>query len=173
MIPSFPSFPSFPSARLAPWAAGTLLALALTLPASAQAQSSSRPQVGLQCVSHGSGPMLACVVDLRRRDGSAVEGAQVMLGALMPSMPMAHTIKPMKAAPTGKPGEYRATLELEMLGVWSVEVDISGPLRDKVARNLLVHECPGNERCAATPAKPGDDVHMGRHRPGAHGGHKH
>jgi hypothetical protein len=146
------------------------LVLASAVPAAAWAQSGTRPQVDLACVSHGMGPLLECRVDLRRRDGTAVEGAQVMLGALMPSMPMAHTIKPMRAEPTGKPGEYRATLELQMLGVWSVDVDISGPLREKVARNLLVHECPGTQRCAATPARPGDDVHMGRHKAG---GHKH
>lgn len=119
------------------------------------AQGAGRPQLELQCVSYGMGPMLECTAQLKRRDGSPLEGAQVTLGALMPSMPMAHTVKPMKAAPTGTPGHYRATLELEMLGVWAVEVDISGPARDKLARNLVVHECKGQDRCPATPAKPG------------------
>ena len=132
-----------------------LLAALMCMPALAGAQGTGRPQVDLQCVSYGMGPMLECTVQLKRRDGTALDGAQVTLGALMPSMPMAHTVKPMKAVPTGAPGHYRATLELEMLGVWAVEVDISGPARDKVARNLVVHECKGQERCAATPAKPG------------------
>ncbi len=126
-----------------------------TLSTSAGAQGSGRPQVDLQCLSYGMGPMLECTVDLKRRDGTPLDGAQVTLGALMPSMPMAHTVKPMKAAPTGKPGQYRATLELEMLGVWAVDIDISGPARDKLARNVTVGECKGNERCAAPPAKPG------------------
>ena len=121
----------------------------------AWAQGSSRPQVDLQCQSYGMGPMLECTVDIKRRDGTPLEGAQVTLGALMPSMPMAHTVKPMKAAPTGKPGQYRATLELEMLGVWAVDIDISGPARDKLARHVTVGECKGNERCVAPPAKPG------------------
>jgi hypothetical protein len=112
--------------------------------------------------------MLDCVVDVKRAEGTPLDGAQLMLGAMMPSMPMAHTIKPMKAAPTGASGQYKATLELEMLGVWAVDVDISGPLREKVSRNLLVHECKGNDRCAATPAKPGD---MGPMRHGT--GHRH
>jgi hypothetical protein len=126
-----------------------------TLSTAARAQGSGRPQVDLQCLSYGMGPMLECTVDLKRRDGTPLDGAQVTLGALMPSMPMAHTVKPMKAAPTGKPGQYRATLELEMLGVWAVDIDISGPARDKLARNVTVGECKGNERCAAPPAKPG------------------
>ena len=140
------------------------------LPAHAQsaASGSGRPQVALQCVSYGMGPMLECVVDLKRREGTPLDGAQLTLGGLMPSMPMAHTIKPMKASPTGVPGQYKAALELQMLGVWAVDVDIAGPLRDKVSRNLLVHECQGNDRCAATPAKPADMAPM------RHGsGHRH
>ena len=52
--------------------------------------------------------------------------------------------------------------------VWAVDIDISGPLRDKFSRNLVVHECQGNARCAATPAKPAD---MAPARPGS--GHRH
>ena len=132
------------------------------------APASGRPQVGIKCASYGTGPMLECLVDLKRRDGPPLDGAQLTLGAIMPSMPMAHTVKPMKAAPTGVPGQYKATLELEMLGVWAVDVDVSGPVRDKVSRNLVVHECNGNDRCAATAAKPSDMTPM---RHGA--GHRH
>lgn len=140
-------------------AAGRLLlalVCACLMSSQASAQNAGRPQVQLQCQSYGTGPLLECVVELQRRDGSALEGAQVMLGALMPSMPMAHTVKPVKAQPTAKPGQYKGTLELEMLGVWAVEVDLSGPVRDKQSRNLVVHECEGNARCAATPARAAD-----------------
>jgi len=156
-----------------PRAAHTVMASLLgvsCLPAYAQTTSSGggRPQVALKCVSYGMGPMLECVVDLKRREGTALDGAQMSLGALMPSMPMAHTIKPMKATPTGVPGQYKATLELEMLGVWAVNVDIEGPVREKVSRNLVVHECESNARCAATVAKPADLAPM------RHGsGHRH
>jgi hypothetical protein len=152
----------------------SLLALgawwAMTPLANAQnpAPASARPQLELQCVSYGTGPMLECLVDLKRRDGAPLEGATVTLGGLMPSMPMAHTIRPVKAAATGRPGQYKATLELEMLGVWAVDVDITGPVRDKRSRNLVVHECEGNARCPATPARPAD---MAPARPGA--GHRH
>ncbi|MFY8104829.1 MAG: FixH family protein [Ramlibacter sp.] len=155
-----------------PQAVGLIVALLGFFCPLAHAQSaaagSGRPNVALKCVSYGTGPMLECVVDLKRRDGAPLDGAQLTLGALMPSMPMAHTVKPMKAAPTGVPGQYKATLELEMLGVWAVDVDVSGPVRDKVSRNLVVHECNGNDRCAATAAKPSDMAPM------RHGtGHRH
>jgi len=136
--------------------------------AQSPAPASARAQLELQCVSYGTGPMLECVVDLKRRDGAPLEGATVTLGGLMPSMPMAHTIRPVKAAATGRPGQYKATLELEMLGMWTVDVDIAGPVRDKRSRNLVVHECEGNARCPATPARPAD---MAPTRPGA--GHRH
>ncbi len=159
-----------PSAASLAWLA--LLGLSpLQVHAQASAPASGRPQVALKCVSYGTGPLLECVVDLKRRDGGPLDGAQLTLGALMPSMPMAHTVKPVKAAPTGTPGQYKATLELEMLGVWAVDVDVSGPVRDKMSRNLVVHECNGNDRCAATPAKPADMAPM---RHGGHGaGHRH
>jgi len=134
----------------------TLANLTMALPGPAAAQTSDRPQVGLECVSYGRGPMLECLIDLKRRDGTPLDNAQITLGAIMPSMPMAHTIKPMKAASTGRPGEYKGTLTLEMLGVWSLDVDITGPVREKVSRNLLITVCKGDARCAAPPAKAGD-----------------
>ena len=127
---------------------------------SALAQSASsqsaRPRLELQCQSFGKGPMLECLIDLANRDGTPLDGAQIMLSALMPSMPMAHTIKPVKAAATGKPGQYKGTLELEMLGAWAVDVDISGPVRDKRSRTLMVSDCEGKPRCPASPAQATD-----------------
>ena len=54
----------------------------MTPPAQAQnpAPASARPQIELQCVSYGTGPMLECLVDLKRRDGAPLEGATVTLG---------------------------------------------------------------------------------------------
>jgi hypothetical protein len=116
--------------------------------------------------------MLECLVKVQRRDGTTLNNIQMTLGALMPSMPMAHTIRPVKAAPTGNPGEYKAVLELQMPGVWTVEIDLSGTVRDKVARNLQVDECAGSSRCTAAPAVSGGEAskrpqhsehHSGKH----------
>lgn len=134
--------------------AGLACAALLAMPSPAWAQSQGRPRLELQCVSYGMGPMLECTVDLKRRDGTPLDGAQVTLGALMPSMPMAHTVKPVRAQASGAPGRYKGTLELEMLGVWSVDIDITGPVRDKLARNVRVDECRGEARCPAEAVKP-------------------
>lgn len=146
-----------------------LAGLALLVPVSLTAQTGERAQAGLQCVSYGAGPMLECVVDLKRKDGSSLDNAQVTLGALMPSMPMAHTIKPVRAVPTGKPGQYQGTLTLEMPGIWTVDVEVNGPLRDKVGQNLMVHACKGDTRCAAAAPKPGEKSPPHGHGKG-HGG---
>ncbi len=146
-----------------------LAGIALLVPFSLFAQTGERAQVGLQCVSYGTGPMLDCLVDLKRKDGSSLDNARVTLGALMPSMPMAHTIKPVRATSTGKPGQYQGTLALEMPGIWTVDVEVNGPLRDKVGQNLMVNACKGDSRCAAAPAKPGEKSSPHGHVKG-HGG---
>jgi len=146
-----------------------LAGMAMLVPFSLFAQTGERAQVGLQCVSYGAGPMLDCLVELKRKDGSSLDNAQVTLGALMPSMPMAHTIKPVRATSTGKPGQYQGTLALEMPGIWTVDVEVNGPLRDKVGQNLMVNACKGDTRCTAAPAKPGEKSPPHGHGKG-HGG---
>lgn len=127
------------------------LAAGLLLAASPlAAQQAARPQVDLACVAHGSGPQLECTVTVVRA-GSPADGLQVTLGASMPSMPMAHRVKPVTAAPTGRPGEYRGVLALEMNGAWSVQVDLAGAVRDRMVRTLAVDECEGDRRCPVAP----------------------
>ena len=121
--------------------------------AAAGAAAAPRPQVDLQCEAFGMGPQLECTVRLRA-SGAPLVGAQVTLGASMPSMPMAHTVKPAAAAPTGQPGEYRGRLELQMTGVWAVQVDVAGPLRDRVVRSLRIDDCEGDRRCPVPPLSP-------------------
>ena len=137
---------------LAALLAGLLVVVlaALALPAAAQA---ARAKVDLRCDAVAIGPTLDCVVQIAARDGKPLAGAQVTLGATMPSMPMAHRVKPTVAAPTGRPGEYRGTLALEMSGVWALQIDITGPPRDRAVVRLQAEECPeGRKRCAQRPA---------------------
>lgn len=115
------------------------------------AAAAPRPSVDLQCVAFGMGPQLECTVRLRQAGGQPLVGATVTLGATMPSMPMAHQVRPAVAAPTATPGEYRGRLELEMSGVWAVQVDITGPVRERVARSLQIDECDGDRRCPVPP----------------------
>ena len=134
--------------RTLPLAAAALLLAAAPLLTTA----APRPAVDLKCVAFGMGPQLECTVRLRGADGRPLTGAAVTLGATMPSMPMAHHVKPAAAAPTSTPGEYRGRLELEMSGAWAVQVDIAGPVRERVARTLQIDECEGDRRCPVLPA---------------------
>ncbi len=122
------------------------------LASTSAALAAPRPEVDLQCVAHGSGPLLECTARVAT-GGAPLAGARLTLGATMPSMPMAHTVKPVPATATGRPGEYRGTLQLEMNGDWAVQVDLAGPPRDRVVRVLRVDECPGDQRCPVAPAR--------------------
>jgi len=46
-----------------------------------------------------------------------------------------------------------------MGGSWAIEIDIAGPVRERVVRVLLAEECADNGRCLARPARPGTAPH--------------
>lgn len=137
--------------RVAMLAALVALAAAGSVMAAAAARS-ARPQVELECASFGDGPQLECLVRLRTADGAPLRDAQVTLGASMPSMPMAHSVRPVAAGATERPGEYRGVLRLEMTGVWAVQVDVGGSVRDRVVRSLRIDSCEAARRCPALSA---------------------
>jgi len=87
------------------------------------------PQADLRCVATGEDFVYDCSIMLMR-GGRPLEGADVTVGADMPSMPMAHSVRPAKAIPGTKPGEYKARLDLEMLGEWAIKLRLDGPVRD-------------------------------------------
>ena len=103
----------------------TALLLA-TAPAYAQ-----RVHAGIDCKPAKGLMPYDCIIRLSR-SGKPLEGARVSVGADMPSMPMAHNVKPVKASPGGKPGEYHARIELEMSGEWALKLRLSGPVRDQI-----------------------------------------
>jgi YtkA-like len=103
------------------------LILAL-LPAPASAQ---RAQADLSCRFTGTDFIYDCVIRIRK-GAEPVSGLDVVVGADMPSMPMAHNVRPVKAKPGGAPGEYAARLDLEMAGEWAVKIRLGGPLRDQL-----------------------------------------
>jgi hypothetical protein len=88
----------------------------------------------LDCRHTGKDFIYNCTIKLAR-GGEPLSGAQIMVDADMPSMPMAHHVRPVKAQPTKTPGEYRARLDLEMPGQWAVKLRLSQPVRDL----LVVH----------------------------------
>ena len=107
------------------------LLIALAFPFCALAQP---VEADLKCRSTGTDFIYDCIIHLRKA-AKPLSGVQVTVGADMPSMPMAHNVKPVKARPGAAPGEYRARLDLEMPGEWVVKLRLSGPLRDQ----LILH----------------------------------
>lgn len=121
------------------------LVLALSsLPAFAQ-----RLQGELDCKPTKTDFIYDCTVKLTR-NGQPLSGAQVTVGADMPSMPMAHNVKPVKAKAGKAPGEYEAKLDLEMLGEWAVKLRLAGPVKDQL---ILLYEF---DEKGAKPLRRGD-----------------
>lgn len=92
------------------------------------------------CVPEASALRQRCSVRLTdRRTGRPVEGATVTLTADMPSMPLAHSVRPVTAAPVPPAGTYQGTLELEMAGRWVIAARIAGPVQDQVTHPIEVN----------------------------------
>ena len=105
--------------------------LLLWLPMAAWAQ---KTHADVACYATGTDFVYDCVIRLSR-GGQALSGAQITVGADMPTMPMAHNIKPVQAKPGARRGEYLVRLDLEMRGEWALKLRLSGPVRDQ----LIVH----------------------------------
>jgi hypothetical protein len=92
----------------------------------------------IQCAPETHVLRQLCTVTLTdRRTGARVDGAAITLSADMPSMPLAHSVRPVTAQPAG-PGIYRGILELEMTGRWVVAVRVTGPVHDQFTHMLDV-----------------------------------
>jgi hypothetical protein len=116
-----------------------LAALAMALaPAAALAQ---RLAADVDCKPTKHDLVYDCRIALKEaKSGKPVAGAEVSVGADMPSMPMAHNVRPVKAAPGSAPGEYAARIELEMYGEWALKLNVRGPVRDVVVKKLEFRE---------------------------------
>ena len=114
-------------------AAAAAAAAALLAAAAPAAAGDIRAAAEVSCAPTERPLVYDCSIALSdRRGGAAIDGAEVTVGADMPTMPMAHNVRPVAAAPAGAPGRYAAELELEMHGAWALRLDIAGPVRDRV-----------------------------------------
>ena len=90
-----------------------------------------------------------CTIVLKgKKSGEPIEGAEISIFADMPSMPMAHNVPPVTAKAASEPGVYRARLRIEMLGEWTLRLQISGSVRDLIVKSQGVSACPGTNRSA-------------------------
>ena len=129
----------------------------------------ARARVDLRCEARGLGPRIDCLVRLQRPDGTPMEGAALTLGASMPSMPLAHSVPRVAARPSGKTGEYAVSLELEMSGVWALEIDLSAPVRERIVRVVRAQECEKTDPCPVPDVRRGGSSSL---NPDARGGTK-
>ena len=60
-----------------------------------------------------------------------ISGAKFVVSADMPSMPGAHSIKPVIADSMGL-GKYNVRLKLDMYGKWVLKMDFTKPRRDRM-----------------------------------------
>jgi hypothetical protein len=93
-----------------------------------------RAKAEMRCTHTGTDFVYDCVIQMHR-DGKPLSGLAVTAAADMPSMPMAHNIRPVKARPGKAPGEYLLRLDLDMAGEWAVKLRLSGPVRDVLVLN--------------------------------------
>ena len=99
-----------------------------------------------------------CVIKLANaRTNEPLSGLTLTIGADMPSMPGAHSVRPIVAKEDSDKGTYRALIGLEMHGDWALQLNLSGPIRDRVVKVLRFE---GDRVGEAPPARK-------------HGPHKH
>ena len=95
-------------------------------------------------------------------------GYSGIVGATMPSMAMAHNVKPVKfIEKDGMAGHYEFTIQLEMLGEWMFQYDISAPKRDRVMEKLIFDKT----KSVASDKKHNHSHH--KHSDHNHSGHDH
>ena len=113
----------------------TALVASLIFPAGTQAAERARADV--ECTPTDQKLVYDCMIMLMgRKSSTAIDGVEFTVKADMPSMPMVHNVKPVKAMPTGKPGMYHVRIELQMYGEWALKMDVSSPARDTIIHKM-------------------------------------
>lgn len=97
-----------------------------------------RPMVKLDCKPTDEKLVFHCTFDVMgRKSHQPVEGAAFKVNADMPTMPLAHNVRPIRPDPVdGAPGRYEGRLELEMLGEWAIKMTFDEPVRDIVIEKM-------------------------------------
>ena len=114
-----------------------------------------RAKAEVSCQPTAESLQYDCTIKLTNaRTNAPLTGVTLMVGTDMPSMPMMHNVPAVKAEAGADPGTYRARLELEMTGVWALQLNIGGPLRDRVVKVMRFedkHATPGSAPKGPSP----------------------
>ena len=115
----------------------SMAAAALALTAS-PAFAQERMDADVSCKRVGQTMEYDCLLILKGKlSGHPIQGAGIVVGADMPSMPMAHNVKPVKAEATGKPGEYKFRMTLDMHGEWALKIRLAKPRQDLIVYKMM------------------------------------
>ncbi len=127
-------------------------AVAACSPAIAFAQIRAKADVA--CRPTPTALQYDCTITLTNaRTNEPLRDVTLTVGADMPSMPMMHNVRPAKAVPREVPGSYQVTLVLEMHGDWMLQLNLSGPLRDRLV-TIIRFEPDRAEPQAPSSRKP-------------------
>jgi hypothetical protein len=121
--------------RSATKAMATIATLALCGLGSAHAQE--RAKADVSCKPGPQRLQYDCVIKVANaRTNEPLSGLTLTIGADMPSMPGVHFLRPEVATEDSDKGTYRARVTLEMHGDWALQLNLSGPIRDRVVKVL-------------------------------------
>jgi YtkA-like len=115
----------------------------------------ARTRADVTCAPTAKALQYDCTIKLTdARTGAPLSGVSLTVGADMPSMPMAHNVRPARARAGKEPGVYSARIELEMHGDWALRLDIAGPFRDRIVKTMRFEPDPAADGAPArTPHK--------------------
>ena len=115
-----------------------LLAAAALALAGSPALAQERMGADVSCKRIGQTMQYDCLLMLKGKlSGHPIQGAAIVVGADMPAMPMAHNVKPVKAEATGKSGEYKFRIALEMHGEWALKIRLAKPRQDLIVHKMM------------------------------------
>jgi hypothetical protein len=124
--------------------------------------AADRAKTAMSCKAAGAEFAYDCTLEVTNaRTGAPIEGAKIVLGADMPSMPMVHNVPPVEFEAGEKPGQYKAKIQLDMRGAWAIRLRITGPMRDEVVSVYEFGETDATlrGRASSAPAKPKSGHH--------------
>lgn len=108
------------------------------------AHAAERMRAEVNCKPTEKPLVVHCVIKLfGRNSGTPIEGAKFKMYLSMPSMPMAHHMKPVDGKPGHAPGEYQAMFYFEMAGEWMIDIRTSVPARDQMQHKIMVRKKGG------------------------------
>lgn len=103
------------------------------------AEAQVRAKADLRCEPASEVLLYDCIVALAdSRTSEPLTGLAMTIGADMPSMAGAHSVRPVVATEGPAKGTYRFRLALEMHGDWALLINLSGAMQDRVVRDRVV-----------------------------------